>query len=356
MDFEAAIARLSAALRQHNRGTRTMIEFAHIITADDPFGEPWPLDGSCSIVRRPSTGFTLWRCIRLSETRAHVTPPASRDSSLGSNEDTMTKHQKTQNLKTEKEEMKQKTESSGLPAVQPQAVTTETLVQLDADLVALAAEARELADDIRIGDDLRFTKGRWHKIVGKKDTAVSTTTTFVIDMLSYKRGWIKWIDRKPVFKAIGRPIDGFISPARYRVPDRDDNSWPRDSKGVPQDPWQETFYVVMRDLSDDRLCTWTVTSYYGSKALGALLKIYTRDVKQHAGLMPVVLLSSETKPTVDYGDVEAPLIKIVNWKAFGPDAAPPGMKLPQPEFPKTQEVLPPPKKSIGDDMNDEVLF
>ena len=68
-----------------------MIEFAppaHIITADDQFGEPWPPDGSCSIVRRSSSGFTLWRRIRLSETRAHVTPPASRDSSLGGNEDT----------------------------------------------------------------------------------------------------------------------------------------------------------------------------------------------------------------------------------------------------------------------------
>jgi len=29
VDFEAAIARLSAALRQHNRGARPMIEFAH---------------------------------------------------------------------------------------------------------------------------------------------------------------------------------------------------------------------------------------------------------------------------------------------------------------------------------------
>jgi hypothetical protein len=37
----------------------------HVITADDPFGEPWPPDGSCSIVRR-ARGFTLWRRIFLS--------------------------------------------------------------------------------------------------------------------------------------------------------------------------------------------------------------------------------------------------------------------------------------------------
>jgi len=36
------------------------LNIEHIITADDPFGEPWPPDGSCSIVRR-ARGFTLWR-------------------------------------------------------------------------------------------------------------------------------------------------------------------------------------------------------------------------------------------------------------------------------------------------------
>jgi len=296
-----------------------------------------------------------WRRIDL-ETRAHATPPTARASSLGGNEDTMTKHQKTQQLKTEKEEMKPKTESSALPAVQPQALTPETLAQLDADVAALAAEARGLIDDMRVGDDLRFTKGRWHKIVGKKDVAIGTTTPFVVDVHSYKHGWIKWLDRNPVCKAIGRPIDGFVSPARYRVPDRDESQWPTDSKGVPQDPWQETFYIVMRDLADDRLCTWTVTSYYGSKALGALLKVYAREVKKHPNLMPVVLLSSETKTTTNYGDVEAPVLTIVDWKTFGPDAAPPGMRLPQPEFPKTQEVLLPPSKSIGGDMDDEIPF
>jgi hypothetical protein len=72
--------------------------------------------------------------------------------------------------------------------------------------------------------------------------------------------------------------------------------------------------------------------------------------------MPVVLLSSETKETADYGDVEAPVLKVVHWQAFGPDAALPGTPLPQPEFPKAQELLPPPNKPIGDDMDDSIPF
>jgi hypothetical protein len=47
----------------------------HIITADDPFGEPWPPDGLCSIVRR-ARGFTLWR--RVSLQSSSVTPGAAR--------------------------------------------------------------------------------------------------------------------------------------------------------------------------------------------------------------------------------------------------------------------------------------
>jgi hypothetical protein len=154
----------------------------------------------------------------------------------------MNKHQKTQNLKTETPE----TESSTFPTP----VNPETLAQLDPDVAALAAEARELTDDIRVGDDLKFKKGTWTKVIGDKEIEIGATTTFAVDVRSYKRGWIRWWDKKPTFKAIGRPIDGFVSPPRGRLPDQDQNKWPRDGKSVPKDPWQETFSIVMRDLGD----------------------------------------------------------------------------------------------------------
>jgi hypothetical protein len=37
----------------------------HVITADDPCGEPWPPDGSVSIVRRLDNGWTVWRRLHL---------------------------------------------------------------------------------------------------------------------------------------------------------------------------------------------------------------------------------------------------------------------------------------------------
>jgi hypothetical protein len=183
---------------------------------------------------------------------------------------TMTKHTKAQ-APTPVTPLQGSTMTKHTKAQAPTPVTP-----LDADIVALAAEARELTEDIRIGDDLKFKKGKWTKIIGDEETKVGPTTTFAVDMRSYKRGWIKWLDRKPVFKAIGRPIDGFVAPPRDRLPDRDEDSWPRDARGNASDPWQENFLIVMRDLDDGRLCTWTTTSYYGSKALGALLLCATR--------------------------------------------------------------------------------
>jgi hypothetical protein len=238
----------------------------------------------------------------------------------------------------------------------PQPINTETLAQFETDIATLAAEARDLTEDTRVGDDLRFKKGKWKKTIGDEETKISDTTTFVIDMRSYKRGWIKWVDRKPAHKIIARPIDGFVSPPRDRLPDQDESQWPRDARGNASDPWQENFLIVMRDLSDDRLCTWTTTSWFGQKALGALLDLYVRDQKKHPDQMPVVLLSSETKTTMNYGDVEAPVLNVVDWQAFGEGAAPPGMRnLPQPKLPVVQELLPPPQ-SLGAEMSDEIPF
>jgi hypothetical protein len=227
----------------------------------------------------------------------------------------------------------------------------------DADLAALAIEARDLNDDTRVGDDLRFKKGKWSKAVGEEKHEIGKTTPFAVDLLSYQRGWYRWENKKP-YKLMGRPIDGFISPARNQLPDQDKSRWPYDN-GKPIDPWQETLMITMRDLSDDRLCTLTITSWYGRQALGALLAAATRDCRKHPGCAPVVLLGSEERSTINYGDVAAPTFTIVDWRPFGDGAAPPGMPLPPPKLPPVQGLLPPSRqkaKAIGDEMDDEVPF
>lgn len=239
---------------------------------------------------------------------------------------------------------------------------TELTQTDDADIAAIAAEARDLSEDKFVGLPLKFVKSKWLKAVDNEKQEISATMPFVVDIRSYKRGWIKWQDRKPVYKLLGRPIDNFVSPVRDRLGDLDQSRWPRNNKNEPVDPWQENFSIVMRDVTTDDLVTWTTTSWFGQKALGALLTAYVRDRKQHPGLSPVVLLLSEDKSTANYGDVSAPVLKLVDWQDFGDDAAPPGSPtLAPPPLPSVQELLPPAQPGKRQtrgipDMNDEIPF
>ena len=220
----------------------------------------------------------------------------------------------------------------------------------DADLVALAAAARSLLVGDFVGTPLRFVKGLWFKLPAKNQRVkVGATDTFVSDMWSYACGWLEWRDRKPVQKHIYRPIDGFILPTRDRLPDRDKSKWPLDKDGKRSDPWQENHQLVLKDCTTDELVTWTTTSWYGRKALGRLLDLYAREAKKHPGLMPVVALSTRDESSSDYGLIPAPVLTVVDWKAFGEGAAPPGSPTTLlPELPRP--LLGAPIAPLGDEM------
>lgn len=118
---------------------------------------------------------------------------------------------------------------------------------------------------------------------------------------------------------------------------------------------------MLREINSGDLVTWTTSSWFGQKALGALINAYVRDHKQHAGLMPVVLLLSEDRSTANYGDVAAPVLKVVDWGPFGDDAAPAGSPTLAPApLPPVQELLPPAPRNgrqvRGNDMDDEIPF
>ena len=275
-------------------------------------------------------------------------------------------------LKTSDTKLKKEPEQSSVTtaiAIEPQPIASPQMLVTsqndfgamseisDDDLAALATEARDLNDDTRVGDDLRFKKGKWLKIVAEEKREIGKTTSFAVDLRSYQRGWIRWDNKKPTCKLIGRPIDGFVSPVRGRLPDQDKSLWSH-VNGQPTDPWQETLMITMRDLSDDRLCTLTITSWYGRQALGAFLAAATRECKKHPGCAPVVLLGSEEKSTVSFGEVAAPTFTIVDWRPFGDGAAPPGMPMPPPRLPPVHELLAPSRetKILGEAMDDEIPY
>jgi hypothetical protein len=210
----------------------------------------------------------------------------------------------------------------------------------DDDLAAIAGAARDLLTSDFVGIPLKFVKGPWYKHPEKNQRVkVGATDSFAVDVLSYACGWIGWLNRRPIHKLIGRPVDGFISPMRERLPDRDKSKWPLDKDGKRSDPWQENHQLVLKDIATGELLTWTTTSWYGRKAIGRLLDLYAREAKQHAGLMPVVTLSSHDESSIDYGLIPAPTLTVVDWKAFGDGAAPSGSRSTAPSLERLRPML-----------------
>jgi hypothetical protein len=238
----------------------------------------------------------------------------------------------------------------------------------DDDLAALIGAARDLAQSDIIGLPLKFTKGVWTIKVSKdEDCEVTPTQTFVVDSGSYAEGWYKWENKKPVFKIVGRRVDGFISPPRSALPDQDKRQWPVDKNG-PKDPWQEVQLLLLKDLVSDELLTWSNSSYGGRGAIGEFLKAYVAEAKQHPGEDPVVALQSWDRPSLDWGPIPTPRLKIVGWQAFGEDRTPPGnpkrgelmrqalLALPKPSAVSAEPAAPNKTLRRGGDMNDEIPF
>jgi hypothetical protein len=169
------------------------------------------------------------------------------------------------------------------------------------------------------GTLLKFVKGDW--LVGEEQTAVSPTACFVANMDEVWRGWIKWVDQQPIEHVIGREIDGHQVCARDLLGDLDQARWETDGNGVKRDPWQRVTYLVLRNMEDDEVATFTSTSDGGRKAVGKLCDRYDHLRHKHKAQMPIVALKSESYYNKKYRtDVLKPKFQIVGWDYWDEDA------------------------------------
>jgi hypothetical protein len=192
----------------------------------------------------------------------------------------------------------------------------------DDEINVLADAARDLAPSDLMGLPLKFAKGIW--LAGKGDASeeVGQSEPFIADIRSYTVVWIRWKDRKPMQKIGGRRVDGWISPPRHALPDQDQSRWPLGKKG-PQDPWQETHMLLLRDVRS-QLYTFSSPSYGAAKGIGELLDAYVAEQRRSRnGKMPAVVLGSRDRMSPDYGRIAEPTFRVCGWEEFGPGASPP---------------------------------
>jgi hypothetical protein len=180
-----------------------------------------------------------------------------------------------------------------------------------------------------VGQLLRFSKGDWLYGTNKEDLPVGKHLIANMDELLL--GWIRWEDQKPADQRMGLLIEGFKAPDRDTLgygyepgtTEPDTSEWEVDEKtGTPRDPWQFTYYLVMKDPDEkdeiERIYTFTTASKGGTDCIGDLCKIYGRKRRQgYKDFYPVVALKvgHYDHPNKQMGRIKTPHFPVVGWVA-----------------------------------------
>lgn len=236
----------------------------------------------------------------------------------------------------------------------------------DDEIAALAGAAHELRPSVEwVGRELRhaYAKGVWFD--GKEAEPIGADERFAVDPRSFAEVWKRWAkgagqSKRGVTDTIGgRRVDGWINPPRHLMPENEEERWPRNDNGEPEDPWQEEARIVLRRLSDGQLFTWSAR-YGDRKGMGELLDAVAREATSHPGCAPIVVLEA-----VANGKNFYPRLRIVGWRPFGEGASPPAnptrlerlkedLRVLHAKYaPKTAAAKPKPKRG---EMEDEIPF
>lgn len=176
-----------------------------------------------------------------------------------------------------------------------------------------------------IGELLKFSKGDW--MYGQHNEELKLGTALIANMDQLLTGWIKWQDNKPAETIMGLVVEGFKPPKRdtlgdgytpgCKADDVDTSEWEVDAgTGQPRDPWQRTWYLLMRQLDDkgqplqgdDGLFTFTTSSKGGTDAIMELCAKYGKWMRAYPGKYPVIKLGTDkyNHPNRQLGVIKTP--------------------------------------------------
>jgi hypothetical protein len=201
------------------------------------------------------------------------------------------------------------------------------------------ALAANLSQPGMSGTPLKFSKGRWFSGRGNEELDVGGQQ-LVADLDNLMTGWRRWWEQRITDQVVGVVAENFKPPQRNDLGDLDDSKWERDPTGKPKDPWQFGFFLRLVDPETDEAFAWSATSHGAKRAVGDLVKAFTRRRKKHpAECIPLIRLSTDFYKHQAYGRVDTPLLEIVGWRAS-----------------ETAPSLPASDGSDDTDMNDSIPF
>jgi hypothetical protein len=190
-------------------------------------------------------------------------------------------------------------------------VTNEIALQNETRLAGLAALAQDNDTVMLAGDPLYFKKGVWYR---GQEAFDPKGLHFLVNYQEAYTGWTRWSDKKPVDQRLVRCADYARKEPREALGFTDENQWETNERGIPQDPWQPSDRVVLRTMdSSEDLLTFITSSVGGRNAIAKLLGKVAHSVHAPPGKMPVVELECGTYDHDDYGVVNYPVFKVVDW-------------------------------------------
>jgi hypothetical protein len=141
-------------------------------------------------------------------------------------------------------------------------------------------------------------------------------------------GYIKFNGQgEPPSREMGLLYDGFEMPSRESLGDTDPSQWEKGLDGQPQDPWQHQQCLVLQNTETDELFTWVTSSRTGRRAVGNLLRHYSRMQRTSPNDLPIVRLGKGGFQHKDsrVGFVPTPVFVVVGRHSANNVAKPPAM-------------------------------
>jgi hypothetical protein len=168
--------------------------------------------------------------------------------------------------------------------------------------------ADEASERMIRGSLLKFADWRW--TTGKEGTRVPDGTRLVA--LATAAAWNRWEDGKIAETRVRRP--GERMPEREDLGYTDEDQWETNVNDEAQDPWANTRYVYLVDLTPAaEVYTFATSSWGGREAVVELGDAIQRMRKARPDACPIVELQAKEKPT-KYGKKSRPVLRVVGWK------------------------------------------
>lgn len=173
----------------------------------------------------------------------------------------------------------------------------------------LANEASKLKGG---GDGMAFMKFSGNDgdyAYGADDTSLELGTQLVMNPMSYKRGWIIWVDGEVVHEDM-YSIEQGEPPTKGQLPDKG----PYGEEDGPNEQYSIEFKMVDEPFVE---MIFQANNVSKRRALAKLLKDFGSSYKAHPGLLPVVEINEREFESKGQGKRKytkhAPVFDIVDW-------------------------------------------